>query len=57
MWTYLTKPLIRIKGKQKDLHPSIDFSNMHEYFREATWEEALDHAAKGFLKLKNKRNK
>ena len=31
----LTKPLIRIKGKQKDLHPSIDFSNMHEYFREA----------------------
>ena len=24
----LTKPLIRIKGKEKDLHPSINFSNI-----------------------------
>ena len=48
----LTKPLIRIQGKDKDLHPSINFSNVHEYFRESTWEEALDIAAKGFSKLK-----
>jgi formate dehydrogenase major subunit len=48
----LTKPLIRIKGKIKNLHPSINFLNIHEYFKEVTWEEALDHAAKGILKLR-----
>ena len=52
----LTKPLIRIKGKAKDLHPSINFSNIHEYFREASWDEALDYAAQGFLKLNKQRN-
>ncbi len=52
----LTKPLIRIKGKAKDLHPSINFSNVHEYFREASWDEALDYAAEGFLKLNKQRN-
>ena len=25
---------------------------MHEYFREATWEEALDYAANGFVEIK-----
>ena len=49
----LKNPLIRIKDKKKDLHPLINFSNMHEYFRETTWEEALDFASKGLLKLKN----
>ena len=48
----LTKPLIRIQGKEKDLHPSINFSNIHDYFRESTWEEALDYAANGILKLR-----
>ena len=48
----LTKPLIRITGKSKDLHPMINFSNIHEYFREASWEEALDFAANGIAKLK-----
>ena len=48
----LTKPLIRIKNREKDLHPSIDFSNIHKYFKEVTWEEALDHAAKGIIKLR-----
>jgi len=52
----LTKPLIRIKDKPKDLHPNINFSNIHEYFREASWDEALDYAAQGFLKLKKQRN-
>jgi len=52
----LTKPLIRIKGKKKDLHPKINFSNMHEYFREASWDEALDFAAEGLNNLKQKRN-
>ena len=48
----LTKPLIRIKGKEKDLHPVINFSNIKEYFREASWEEALEITAKGFLNLR-----
>jgi formate dehydrogenase major subunit len=48
----LTKPLIRIKGKKKELHPSIDFSNLHEYFKEVTWKEALEFASSGLLKLK-----
>ena len=48
----LTKPLIRIRGKEKDLHPSINFANINEYFRESSWEEALDYAAKGILKLR-----
>ncbi len=52
----LTKPLIRIKDKPKDLHPNINFSNINEYFREASWDEALDCAAQGFLKLKKQRN-
>jgi len=52
----LTKPLIRIKGKGKDLHPKINHSNINEYFKEATWEEALDFSAKGFNILKQKRN-
>ena len=52
----LTKPLIRIQGKQKDLHPNIDFSNLHEYFREASWDEALDFAAKGLKNLKEINN-
>ena len=50
----LTKPLIRINGKDKDLHPSINFSNIHEYFRETTWEEALDFASKGIVDLREK---
>ena len=52
----LTKPLIRINGKEKDLHPKINFTNIKEYFREVSWEEALDFAAEGFRVLKQKRN-
>jgi len=54
----LTKPLIRLKGKHKDLHPSINFSNLHEYFREVSWEEALAFASEGLIKLRDsKKNK
>ena len=52
----LTKPLIRINGKPKDLHPNINFSNIHEYFREASWEEALDFASEGLKKIKSNKN-
>ncbi len=42
----LTKPLIRIKGKEK--HQINDYKNLkiNDYFREATWEEAISIAAK-----------
>ena len=52
----LTKPLIRIKGKSKDLHPEINSSNIYKYFREATWDEALDFAAEGLKRIKSDRN-
>jgi formate dehydrogenase major subunit len=41
----LTKPLIRREGVPKHAAFTMDPSNPLEYFREATWEEALDHAA------------
>ncbi len=52
----LTKPLIRIKDKKKDLHPIINTQNLKEYFREASWDEALDFAAQGLIDLKNQNN-
>ena len=41
----LTKPLIRKPGVPKHADFTMDPSNPLEYFREATWEEALDLAA------------
>jgi formate dehydrogenase major subunit len=49
----LTKPLIRKAGVAKD--PAIldkQGISISDVFREATWEEALDFAAGGFMKLK-----
>ncbi len=42
----LTTPLIRRKGLEKT-PVLIDPDEMHKYFREATWEEALEYAAGG----------
>ena len=44
----LTKPLIRKPGVPKTKDFTVDPENWREVFREATWEEALDVAAKGF---------
>jgi formate dehydrogenase major subunit len=41
----LTKPLIRKSGAPKSADFEMDPANPLEYFREATWEEALDLAA------------
>ena len=41
----LTKPLVRKPGTPKHADFTMDPSNPLEYFREATWEEALDLAA------------
>ncbi len=48
----LTKPLIRREDAEKtpDL---IDALEVHKYFREATWEEALNFAADGLNNIKN----
>ena len=43
----LTKPLIRKPGIPKHKDFVVDPDNWQEVFREATWEEALDVAAKG----------
>ena len=48
----LTKPLIRKEGAPKGLN--VDPANALTHFREATWDEALDFAAKGFSSLKDK---
>ncbi|HYE86272.1 MAG TPA: formate dehydrogenase subunit alpha [Vicinamibacterales bacterium] len=43
----LTKPLIRTPGARKHKDFVVDPENWQQVFREATWEEALDLAAKG----------
>lgn len=50
----LTKPLIRREGVEKT--PAlIDPLEIHKFFREASWEEALDLAAEGLNKIKNEK--
>jgi len=53
----LTKPLIRKAGVPKDKSFVVDPDNWREVFREATWEEALDVAAKGFREIRDKYGK
>jgi len=47
----LTKPLIRREGVDKTT-ALIDTLEIHKYFREASWEEALDFVANGLKKIK-----
>ena len=47
----LTKPLIRKEGIAKDADAKFDPSDPLKYFREATWDEALDFAANGLKKV------
>ena len=50
----LTTPLIRRENAKKT--PTlIDPFEVHKYFREASWEEALDVAAKGLVKIKQEK--
>jgi formate dehydrogenase major subunit len=53
----LTKPLIRKSGVPKHKNFVVDPDNWRETFREATWEEALDVAAKGFRDIRDKYGK
>jgi formate dehydrogenase major subunit len=49
----LTKPLIRKPGVPKTKDFTVDPENWRDVFREATWEEALDVAAKGFREARD----
>ena len=50
----LTKPMIRKEGVPKVPHEFIDPMNPWTHFREATWEEALDKAADGLKKIRDR---
>ncbi len=50
----LTKPLIRREGTKKT-SALIDPVEMHTYFREASWEEALDFAACSLVNIRDKK--
>ena len=47
----LTKPLIRREAMKKGLN--VDPANPLTHFREASWEEALDFAAHGLMRLRD----
>jgi formate dehydrogenase major subunit len=49
----LTKPLIRKPGIPKHKDFVVDPENWRDVFREATWEEALDVAAKGLRDIRD----
>ncbi|HXX07418.1 MAG TPA: formate dehydrogenase subunit alpha [Pseudolabrys sp.] len=50
----LTKPMIRRDGVPKVPHEYIDPTNPWTHFREATWDEALDRAAAGLKKIRDR---
>src|SRR6202140_4618390 len=50
----LLKPMIRKDGVAKVPHEEIDPSNPWTHFREATWDEALDRAATGLKKIRDR---
>jgi formate dehydrogenase major subunit len=51
----LTKPLIRLPNVRKDPNDQVDPANPFTHFREATWEEALDIAARGLVKIRDEK--
>src|SRR5213595_2655083 len=51
----LTKPLVRLANVKKDANDQVDPANPFTHFREASWEEALDIAAKGLLKIRDEK--
>ena len=53
----LTKPLIRKPGVPKHKDFVVDPENWRDVFREATWEEALDVAAKGLRDIRDTHGK
>jgi len=50
----LTKPLIRKPGMPKHFDPKFDPAHPETLFREASWDEALEFAAQGLLKIRER---
>jgi formate dehydrogenase major subunit len=50
----LTVPLIRLPNIPKDANDQVDPANPWTHFREATWDEALDAAARGLVAIRDK---
>jgi len=53
----LTKPLIRKKDVPKTKDFVVDPNNWQDVFREATWDEALEFAAKGLRDIRDRHGK
>src|SRR5712692_4539991 len=53
----LTKPLIRKPGAKKHKDFTVDPENWASVFREASWDEALDLAAKSLREIRDRRGK
>jgi formate dehydrogenase major subunit len=51
----LTRPLVRKPGVPKSKDFAVDPERWHEAFREATWDEALDLAARGLRDIRDTR--
>src|SRR5258708_2535576 len=51
----LTKPLVRLPNAKKDSNDQVDPANPFTHFREASWEEALDIAARGLVKIRDQK--
>lgn len=51
----LTVPLIRRDDAPKAWDSDVDPANPFTHFREATWEEALERAASGFIKIRDEK--
>ncbi|WP_226579653.1 formate dehydrogenase subunit alpha [Acuticoccus sediminis] len=47
----LTRPLVRREDAPKRADASMTFADIPSVFREVTWEEALERAAKGFTRI------
>src|SRR5262249_27730453 len=51
----LTVPLIRKDGVPKSADDEVDPANPFTHFREATWEEAMEHAAAGLIEIRQRK--
>jgi formate dehydrogenase major subunit len=51
----LTAPLVRLPNVKKDPNDQVDPANPFTHFREASWEEALDIAARGLVKIRDEK--
>jgi formate dehydrogenase major subunit len=50
----LMQPLVRKDGVPKHAHDTVDPANPWTHFRTATWDEALDRAASGLKKIRDR---